>query len=234
MGKPKDLLSNNAQAERLHTFAHDLRNRLAGIQQVLGHMASHCTSDEDRELLTFGEKQQFRALREVEQLLDDMGVVRGVGRLELTRMNLHVELNKVAGQLAHRFLRKKQAVLMDVPDSLHAHADAHHLHEVLHALISNASKFSHNGATIAVKAIVDGDHIHIAVTDAGVGLSDTDLEQVFVRYAWLSSRSTGGEPQGRSTLARAKQWAQAMNGDLHARSSGAGTGSTFTLTLTAA
>ena len=234
MGASKDLLSNTAQAERLHTFAHDLRNRLAGIQQVLGHLASRCAIEEDRELLTFGEQQHFKALREVEQLLDDMGVVRGVGHLELTSVGLRELLEKVIGQLDHRYQRKHQVLELEMPNDLRVLADAHYLGEVLHALISNASKFAAAGATIRVRAEQMGRSIRLSVTDPGVGLLPADLDMVFVRYAWLSSRSTAGEAQGRSTLARARQWAQAMKGDLSVHSDGPGTGSTFTLELAAA
>ncbi|MBK9514013.1 MAG: sensor histidine kinase [Flavobacteriales bacterium] len=101
-------------------------------------------------------------------------------------------------------------------------------------MISNASKFAAAGATIHVRAEQMGRSIRLSVTDPGVGLLPADLDMVFVRYAWLSSRSTAGEAQGRSTLARARQWAQAMKGDLSVHSDGPGTGSTFTLELAAA
>jgi signal transduction histidine kinase len=64
-----------------------------------------------------------------------------------------------------------------------------------------------------------------------VGLSGKDLEEIFTRYAMLSSQSTGGESQARSTLSRAKQWAEAQGGTLSASSQGIGKGSSFTVAL---
>jgi two-component system, OmpR family, phosphate regulon sensor histidine kinase PhoR len=233
-GSPMHLLSNSAQAERLHTFAHDLRNRLAGLQQVLNHLSSLCNTEEERALLTFGEQQQFKALREVEQLLDDMGVVRGVGHLALASTPLHSAVDKAIGLLAHRFQRKEQEVVLDMPTDIRIMAEAHHLGEVLNAVLSNASKFSPRGSSIHVHARSTGDRIALSVIDHGVGLSAEDLEQVFTRYAWLASRPTEGEAQGRSTLARARQWMHAMEGELTASSAGAGEGCTFTATFQAA
>ncbi|HRF81180.1 MAG TPA: hypothetical protein PL070_13970, partial [Flavobacteriales bacterium] len=67
--------------------------------------------------------------------------------------------------------------------------------------------------------------------DHGVGLSQADLEQAFVRFAWLESRPTGNESQGRGTLARARDWATAHGGSLSVKSKGEGAGCTFTLQL---
>lgn len=231
MARPDDLLSNGPQAERLHKFAHDLRNRLAGMHQVLQHLAAGAVDAEQKQLVEFGEQQQFKALREVEQLLDDMGVVRHVQTLPCAAVPLAPLVEKAVQGLRHRFDRKQQSVLTDLPDGLQVMGHADQLFELLSALLSNASKFSSPNATIGVRAEVNDGAVLVHITDPGVGLSPADLEQVFVRYAWLSSRTTAGEAQGRSTLARARQWAQAMGGDLVAKSEGPGAGSTFTLVL---
>jgi signal transduction histidine kinase len=231
MPRPDDLLSNGPQAERLHKFAHDLRNRLAGMYQVLQHLAAGAVDPEQKQLVEFGEQQQFKALREVEQLLDDMGVVRHMHTLPCTAVLLAPLVEKAVQGLRHRFDRKQQTVLVDLPEGLHVLGHADQLFELLNALLSNASKFSAAGAAVTVNAQHHGTTVSLQVMDTGVGLSPADLDQVFVRYAWLSSRTTAGEAQGRSTLARARQWARAMGGDLLAESAGPGAGSTFTLVL---
>ncbi len=231
MARPDELLSNGAQAELLHKFAHDLRNRLAGMHQVLQQLTASAQSPEQQELLEFGEQQQFKALRAVEQLLDDMGVVRHVQTLPCTVVQLAPLVEKAVQGLRHRFDRKQQTVDLHVKDTLEVLGHGDHLFELLSALLSNASKFSPSGSTIAVRAAEDGSNVLVHITDPGVGLSPVDLEQVFVRYAWLSSRTTAGEAQGRSTLARARHWARAMGGDLLAQSEGPAAGSTFTLVL---
>lgn len=229
-----DRRANAAQAERLHKFAHDLRNRLAGLQQVIQHLGAHVTTDESKELYEFGMQQQFKALRETEVLLDDLGVDRSVGTLERQAVELLPTIVKAQQQLQHRFTRKAQQVTVAVGAGLTVSADAHYLGEIISVLLSNASKFSPRGASIHVRAGQVGEQVSIEVQDPGVGLSAEDLQQLFVRYAWLSSRSTEGEPQGRSSLARARQWAEAMGGTLIATSAGPGQGTVFTLRLKAA
>ena len=226
-----DRRANAAQAERLHKFAHDLRNRLAGLQQVIQHLGAHATTDESKELYEFGMQQQFKAMRETEVLLDDLGVDRSVGTLERKAVELLPMILKAQQQLAHRFTRKGQQLTVAVGAGLTVAADAHYLGEIIAVLLSNASKFSPKGTLIHVRAEQVGRQVVLEVQDPGVGLGAEDLQQLFVRYAWLSSRSTDGEPQGRSSLAKARQWAEAMGGTLIATSAGPGQGTVFTLRL---
>jgi signal transduction histidine kinase len=111
--------------------------------------------------------------------------------------------------------------------------DKHWLKELVNALLTNASKFSPKGSSITVGVHRDTDRVVLTVADPGVGMSPSDLSQAFVRYAWLESRSTDGEPQGRSTLARARQWAEAHHGTLNVNSRGPGKGCCFTLSIPA-
>ncbi len=222
--------ADHTQADRLHHFAHDLRNRLAAIQQVLQQFKAAGGDDAD-ELVTFGEQQYFKAMRSTEELLDDLGVERGITIATRTPIDLGDLTTKAIAGIGHRLERKQQSVDASLPPGIIVNGDAHWLNESVNALLTNASKFSGTGTTIHVALECQGDLAVLSIRDHGVGLSPDDLQQVFVRYAWLESRSTNGEPQGRSTLGRAKQWAVAHGGELSAQSDGPGNGSTFTLRL---
>ncbi|MBL7940571.1 MAG: HAMP domain-containing histidine kinase [Flavobacteriales bacterium] len=219
------------QTERLHRFAHDLRNRLIGLQQVLEQFRAGPPEADRQELALFGEQQFFKALREVEDVMDDLGVERGVvkpafGTVRIAELvRTHVDL------MQYRLQRKRQMVELDLDEDLETQADARLLGDVLDALISNASKFSEAGSAIAITSSTDGIDAVITVKDNGTGLSTEDLERVFVRFAWLGNRPTGGESQGRGTLARARAWMIAQGGGLSAESPGEGLGCTFTARL---
>lgn len=223
--------ADHERSARLHAFAHDLRNRLIGMNQALQRLAEDASPEEKNEYLTYGEQQYFKALREVESMLDDMGVDRGrcepvraqvdIGGLILSRVDL----------LAFRFERKKQSVVLDLDQAPVLALDERMIGDLLDALLSNASKFSGRDKRIHVAARPEQGWLIISVHDEGVGLTGADLEQVFVRFAWLGSTPTGGESQGRGTLARARGWARAHGGDLYASSEGPGNGCTFTVKL---
>jgi signal transduction histidine kinase len=222
-----------SQAERLHHFAHDLRNRLAAIQQVMQQLRSTVDPDNE-ELLTFAEQQYFRAMRSTEDLLDDLAVDRLPRLSAMHPVDMAELVHQAAADIGHRLQRKQQHLDLHLPAGLVVHGDKHWLKELVNALLTNASKFSPKAAHITVALQSDRDRIILTVTDPGVGMSASDLQQAFVRYAWLESRSTDGEPQGRSTLARARQWAEAHQGTLDVASEGPGKGCRFTLALPAA
>jgi K+-sensing histidine kinase KdpD len=220
-----------AQAERLHHFAHDLRNRLAAMQQVMRMLVQPEGGMDPAELGTFGEQQFFKAMRTVEGLLDDLSVERGTGPVSTTPVDPGRAIATAVNDLAHRFNKKDQRVETTGATGVLTLADPALLDRSLAALLSNASKFSPAGSSIRIAVEHMPDQVLVHVIDNGVGLNEADLEQVFVRYAWLDSTPTANEAQGRSTLARVRQWALAMGGDLSAASKGPGQGCTFTLSL---
>lgn len=220
-----------AHAERLHKFAHDLRNRLMGLHQAMQTLGGSDDNGERAELMLFGEQQFFKALREVEAMLDDLGVDRRPRITTQHRMDLDQVVQQGIGHLEHRFQRKAQHVAVTLVEGLDVTIDPHHADQLVGALLSNASKFADRGTTVHVElASADGRAV-LHVRDEGVGLTASDLEQLFVRYAWLESRSTEGEAQGRGTLARMRELARSYGGDLTASSPGAGSGTTFALAL---
>lgn len=222
------------QAERLHHFAHDLRNRLAGMQQILRMLGAPDPGMDATELVEFAEQQYFKAMHLTEELLNDLAVERGTGPLATTSVDLVAAVRSAVELLDHRFSKKEQRVELMGSAPCMAMAEPKHLDQLLSALLSNASKFSPAGSVIRIVLGRDGDRVLADITDVGVGLDAKDLALVFQRYAMLGSRSTAGEEQGRSTLSRAKQWAQAMGGDLSAKSPGSGAGCTFRVVLSLA
>lgn len=220
---------NAEQAERLHRFAHDLRNRLIGLHQALEQLRQTPSEGDRDEFALFGEQQYFKALREVESVLDDLGVERGATKPVTEPVDLGDLVRKHAENLRFRYERKQQPFIFELADRITVQADPRMLGDIVEALLSNASKFSRAGQPIRVRTHVDGAEAVMDVQDNGTGLSKEDLDQVFVRFAWLSNRPTAGEAQGRGTLARARQWASAHGGSLEAQSPGVDQGCTFTL-----
>lgn len=219
------------QAELLHTFSHDLRNRLIGLQQVLDRLKEPGDEDERAELALYGEQQFFKALREVEKLMDAFQVERGTIALDRKPTALDLLVHERVDLLNFRTERKQQVVELDLQPSVLIPLDGRVIGDLIDALLTNASKFSPTGSTIHVQLRADEEEATLHVRDHGVGLSAADLEQVFVRFAWLESRPTGNESQGRGTLARACEWAKAHAGTLSVTSKGEGAGCTFTLQL---
>jgi len=228
-GKARPPQVDPAQAERLHRFAHDLKNRLGGLAASLRMVVELEAGPERDEVLAYAEKAYFKALFDLESVLDDLGVDRSPVPGDAVAVSTAELVARVLDELAFRFERKEQRVEQAIGADHVLRGDPDLLHQVVTTLLSNASKFSPPGASIQVRADADGLH----VSDPGAGLAPEDLVLVFRPYAWLSSRSSAGEEQGRSSLGRAQRAAQALGGTLEASSPGPGLGSTFTFRLPA-
>lgn len=217
--------------ERLHRFAHDVKNRIGTALAATRMLREAPPAEERHELADHAERSLFHALHAIERMLDDLGVERGTVHLDRVPVDIHELIDQAIGDAGARLERKGQVIAFERDQPLPVLADRDLIRQVLFALLTNASKFSPQGAVIRIETERAGDEAHVRVIDHGAGLSAGDLEQVFQRYAWLGSRSTAGESQDRGTLARSRPWVLAHQGDLEAHSDGPGRGSTFTLRL---
>ena len=114
--------------------------------------------------------------------------------------------------------------------ALTAHADRQRLMQILINLMSNAVKYNRRGGTITATSQEDGaDRVSLVISDTGPGLSQDDLERIFIPFERLGAERTAIEGNGIG-LPLAKSLAEAMGGQLSA-SSVPGEGSAFTISL---
>lgn len=100
----------------------------------------------------------------------------------------------------------------------------------LRNLVDNAINYSNDGTRVGVGLTTTTGHVHIAVTDQGIGLSEDDRERVFERFYRVDparSRNTGGTGLGLSIV---KHIIATMGGEVRIWSE-LSVGSTFTIVL---
>ena len=113
-------------------------------------------------------------------------------------------------------------------------ADRDRLAQIMGNYLSNAIRYSPDGADIAVTAHRGDRAIAVAVRDHGPGLTPEQRDQVFERFYRIDpsrSRALGGSGIG---LAIVRALADAMGGRAWAESDGLGSGSTFSVSLPSA
>lgn len=64
------------------------------------------------------------------------------------------------------------------------------LTQVVVNLLSNAVKYSPNGGDITVSSGIEGDEIHLAIKDSGVGIPEEALDKIFIPYSRIESEMT--------------------------------------------
>lgn len=217
-------------AELISKIAHELRSPLTSVKGFSATLVKRWDRFTDEERLQFVEtihSDAERMGRIVSEVLD-------LARLEANRLEIHpqeVEVRSIADQSAQHLagLAGGDRVSVEIADGLCAFVDPERLGHMLRNLIENAIKFSDDGPII-VAAVTAGDRVEIRVTDAGIGISDDRLEDLFSGPAPAGQRSS---PSGTGLgLYLTRRLAEAHGGSVTAESRHE-EGSTFTLSLPA-
>jgi signal transduction histidine kinase len=115
---------------------------------------------------------------------------------------------------------------VNLPDTLTFRGDKKKMQRILTNILENSIKYSPEQGAINVLAVSDNSGVQIVIKDTGIGISETDLPQIFERfYRCDRSRSQGGVGLG---LSLAKAYTESMNGFISVNSA-ENQGSTFTL-----
>jgi signal transduction histidine kinase/DNA-binding response OmpR family regulator len=217
----------------LANMSHELRtplNAVIGYSEMLHEMAE----DEGHEQFLPDLAKIRDAGRHLLQLIND---ILDLSKVEAGKMDLYVEEVDVTA-----LVEEVRAIIMPlaaaggnrleiiVPTSLGTfHTDRTKLKQSLLNLLSNASKFTHDGR-IALEVRATDEELSFAVTDSGIGMTEEQLGRLFQAFSQADASTTrryGGTGLG---LAISKHFCEMLGGRIEAEST-PGSGSTFTITL---
>jgi two-component system, OmpR family, sensor histidine kinase BaeS len=139
-------------------------------------------------------------------------------------INLKSHLTAIVGRFERLFHEKNALLLLDCPDGLILKADPDRLSQIMINLISNAYKAIPIGGRTTVVASSIDKMIRITVSDNGVGISETEMPNIFERFY---KGKNGGLGIG---LAIVRELVNAHGGTVDVNSV-AGEGTSFRITL---
>lgn len=217
------------QIDLMNIALHEIKNPLASINLANDIIRKDATkADRMTDMIKSSVKSIQGKLSDLlkQSELEEKELVLNIEELDMkdvfTRLNSNFEL------LAQR---KKQTLHFDYTSAPRLYADRMKLNDILHNLVSNAIKYSYEGATIKVIATQTGDNIRIEVIDEGQGLNQDDLARLFTKFAKLSSKPTGKETSNGLGLSITKSMVEMHNGSIEAISAGKNKGTSFIVTL---
>lgn len=117
-----------------------------------------------------------------------------------------------------------------IDSSLQVRADSEMLQSILQNLLSNAIKFTPKGGAVKIDMVPKKNHVEIAVSDTGVGISSENMEKLFRIDAKLSEIGTEAERGTGLGLLLCKKFVEKQEGTIEVKSR-LDQGSTFTFTL---
>jgi signal transduction histidine kinase len=225
------LKATQAKNAFLSSTSHELRTPLNSILGFAQLLLLSDLSDQNHEGAGYILGAGRHLLGLINELIDIARIESGDLSLSLEPvwvLPLVEEISQLIKPLAAE--RSITVVRQRAGPALAAHADRQRFSQVLLNLMSNAVKYNRHGGTITITSREQGtSQASVVVADTGQGLSQDDLDRVFVPFERLGAEQTETEGTGIG-LPLAKALTEAMGGRLSA-SSVLGEGSAFTVTL---
>jgi len=210
--------ADRAKSAFLAMMSHELRTPLVAVTGTLEILALDDLDERQRELVDVATGSARALLAVIGDVLDFSKIEAGF--LDLSPVTLAVGplVEDVAAQHRHAAAARGLDLSADVDRRLAAlHVvDGARLRQVLGNLLSNAMKFTREGAiALSVAVIEDADdrqRLLFEVRDTGIGISEEDQRRLFVPFTQASTdnaRSSEGSGLG---LAICRQLVEAMGG----------------------
>ena len=217
--------ANRRKDEFLATLAHELRNPLASITNVLA-LLNRPEKKNDAEALHAIINRQIRQLvRLVDDLLDLSRITRGVIELHRQPLDLHAVIRTALETSRPQLERGGRQLSVGIPDQpVVVDGDQTRLVQIIANLLNNAAKFTDEGGRIWLTLGREGDYARLSVRDDGMGIPAGKLEKVFEMFTQLESTRAEGLGIG---LTLVRSLVELHGGSIEVRSEGPGRGSEF-------
>ncbi len=176
-------LADVAKDEFIGTVSHEFRTPLTSM-----HGYVELLLDESGDPLTESQRTYLATVQRgsvrLEGLVNDLLLTAqlGAGPLDLQMTNTDAaEIARLAVESAqvHADHEKIRLTLSAPPNAIRIDADAIRLAQALDNLISNAIKFTPAGGKVDVALAQDVERVTITVSDTGMGITASDIEQLF-------------------------------------------------------
>jgi two-component system sensor histidine kinase GlrK len=229
---------DDMKAEFLSHMTHELRSPMTAIHagtQLLLEQIPGPISENQRTTLQIMEESSREVINMISGLLDLAKFESGMMEYHPTSVdlmsNVHAAIQKV--QLLAE--RERIRIIVNAPsDPVRVYVDENRIQQVLDNLLSNALKFSPEGALVCLKLEPDIQKkmLQISVSDTGRGIAPESLPHIFENFYGGSTSTSTKVPGSGIGLALAKKVVEGHGGRIWAESElGKGTTMRFILPL---
>ena len=175
---------NEIKSRFVSMASHEFRTPLSTILSSASLLGKYITTEEQEKR----DKHIVRIKDSVKNLNDILEDFLSLGKLDegkvaahAVEFNLHELITDTIEEMKG-LLKKDQTILFTHEGDSKAYSDKKLLKNILINLITNAIKFSSEGAAIGVKGEVKNGNAKISVTDKGIGISSDDQEHLFSSF----------------------------------------------------
>lgn len=208
--------------EFLGIASHDLKNPLSGIMGYAGLLKTKLSSmnPEDESLRNSAERIEYLSKtmhRIIIDFLDFQAMDDGQLKLDFDKTQLN-NIAKIVYENNLEYAKRKEIDLkLELQNDLpQINADSARIQQVIENFTSNAIKFNTRGSSAVIRTRAENDSVILEVIDNGPGLKEGDAQKLFIKYARLSNKPTGGEKSSGLGLAICKKIIDLHNGKIGA------------------
>jgi len=221
-----------ARDEFLAIAAHELRNPMTPIAAWVELMMTQARRRPGRipsEILRGLERLEYLIdayIRRATTLLDVSRISTGHLQLSPGKIDLSSLVRETVSAMIPAAQTAGCAISLAVQDGVSGSFDRTAIEQVIENIVSNAIRYG-AGQPINVALTANGNTVRLAVSDQGIGISDTDQARIFDQFQRAEGNTTGGFGVG---LWITRQLVLAMEGNISVTSK-LGAGSTFIVAL---
>jgi signal transduction histidine kinase/DNA-binding response OmpR family regulator/ABC-type xylose transport system substrate-binding protein len=176
----KAQVANEAKVNFFTNMSHEFRTPLTLILGPLEELLANTKNHSTAQSLTLIQKNVFRLLRLVNQLMD-------FRKIEVEKMKLRASENDLVSFVSkivqsYKSIAQKRGIdlrLITNERQINVWMDVSMMDKVIFNLLSNAFKFTNDNGFIHIYVSKEGDDAIIKVEDNGVGISKNSLEHAF-------------------------------------------------------
>ena len=219
--------------EFLATLAHELRNPLAPMRNVLEIFKLHVGNEATQTwALTVLDRQLHQLTHLVDDLMDVARITQGKMELRRQVLDLRTILLVASDDVRGMVEAASHTFEVHVPEhAMMVEVDPTRITQVIVNLLTNAVKYTPAGGRIVLRASPQDTEAVVSVADSGIGIPNESLATIFDMFSQLSpalERSQGGLGIG---LALVRGLVHLHGGAIGVASQGIGKGSEFTVRL---
>ncbi|MEU4218669.1 ATP-binding protein [Actinoplanes sp. NPDC026623] len=197
-----------SKSEYLALVGHELRTPLTSIAaytELLRDADAEGLVKDGPRLLEVIDRNATQLRHIINELLELSALDTGHASVRLTPVDLAQIVRESVVRTRDAVLDEPVTIVDDLPEQLVVPGDRERLRQVVDNLLSNAVKYSPDGGEIAVTLRTVGRSAELAVSDAGIGVSQDEREKMFTglyRTSRARDRAIPGSGLG-LTLSRA-------------------------------
>ncbi|MEJ2880061.1 ATP-binding protein [Pedobacter sp. GR22-6] len=168
--------------EFISIASHEIKTPITIIKayaQMLKSLNADC-SDRANEIINKLNGQTIKLTYLANQLMDVSKVENGSLEYNYEEVGINGFIDDILSVL--KYVYPSNEVEISACQEVSVSMDKLRMEQVLSNLIGNASKYSAKNSLIRVKSSLDKDHVKVAVSDSGIGMSAENLDRIFEKF----------------------------------------------------